>query len=90
MSRLSDALLARALRHHSDTVRHPGWLSGLRDPYVAAALTAMHDEPARSWTLAGLAAAAGLSRAAFAARCAICCRCGCSRPARCSATSDSR
>jgi AraC-like DNA-binding protein len=28
----------------------------------------MHDDPARSWTLAGLAAAVGLSRAAFAAR----------------------
>jgi AraC-like DNA-binding protein len=68
MSRISDALLVRALRHHGDTVDRPGWLFGLRDPYVAAALEAMHDDPARSWTLAGLAAAVGLSRAAFAAR----------------------
>jgi AraC-like DNA-binding protein len=68
MSRLSDALLVRALRHHSETVDRPGWLAGLRDPYIAAALTALHDDPARPWTLARLAATAGLSRAAFAAR----------------------
>jgi AraC-like DNA-binding protein len=68
LARLSDALLARALRHHSEVVDRPGWLAGLRDPYVAAALMAMHHDPARPWTLAGLAAAVGLSRTAFAAR----------------------
>jgi transcriptional regulator GlxA family with amidase domain len=68
MSRLSDALLARALRHHSETVDQPGWLLGLRDPYVAAALDAMHRDPARPWTVASLARTVGLSRAAFAAR----------------------
>lgn len=68
MARLSDALLIRALRHHSDAVTQPGWLAGLRDPYVAAALAAIHADPGRPWTLAGLASAAGLSRAAFAAR----------------------
>jgi AraC-like DNA-binding protein len=68
MARLSDALVARALRHHGDTVAQPGWLAGLRDPYVATALAAMHHEPARPWTLANLARTAGLSRAAFAAR----------------------
>jgi AraC-like DNA-binding protein len=67
MARLSDALLVRALRHHSESVGR-SWLSGLRDPCVAAALSAMHQDPARSWTLASLAAATGLSRAAFAAR----------------------
>jgi len=68
MARLSDALLIRALRHHSESVTQPGWLAGLRDPYVAAALGALHADPARPWTLASLARAAGLSRAAFAAR----------------------
>jgi AraC-like DNA-binding protein len=68
MARLSDALLARALRHHSDTVDQPGWLLGLRDPYVAAALNAMHTDLAQPWTLASLARTVGLSRAAFAAR----------------------
>jgi AraC-like DNA-binding protein len=68
MSRLSDALLARALRHRSDTVDQPGWLLGLRDPYIAAALEAMHTDPAQPWTVASLARTVGLSRAAFAAR----------------------
>ena len=68
MARLSDALLIRALRHHSSTVDHPGWLAGLRDPYVAGALAALHADPARPWTLARLADTVGLSRAAFAAR----------------------
>src|SRR3954470_614628 len=68
MARLSDALLIRALRHYGDTVDQPGWLAGLRDPHVAAALAAVHTDPARPWTLSGLASTAGLSRAAFAAR----------------------
>ncbi len=68
MARLSDALLIRAIRHHSETVDTPGWLAGLRDPYVAPALAALHADPARPWTLAALATTAGLSRAAFAAR----------------------
>jgi AraC-like DNA-binding protein len=68
MARLSDALLARALRHVSDTLDQPGWLSALRDPYVAAALEAMHSDLARPWTVADLARLMGLSRAAFAGR----------------------
>jgi AraC-like DNA-binding protein len=68
MARLSDALLARALRHYSDTADQPGWLRGLRDPYVAAALNAMHTDLAHPWTVASLARTVGLSRAAFAAR----------------------
>jgi AraC-like DNA-binding protein len=68
MARLSDALLIRALRHHSETVARPGWLAGLRDPYVASALAAVHTDPARPWTLRSLARTVGLSRTAFAAR----------------------
>lgn len=68
MARLSDAMLVRALRHHSATTGHPGWLAGMRDPYLAPALAAVHADPARPWTLPGLAAEAKLSRAAFAAR----------------------
>lgn len=68
MARLSDALIARALRHHGLVTEHPGWLAGLRDPHLAAALGALHAEPGRPWTLAALAAAARLSRTAFAAR----------------------
>jgi AraC-like DNA-binding protein len=67
-ARLSDALVARALRFQVEVADEPGLLLGLRDPCVAAALGAMHDDLARSWTVASLAAVAGMSRAAFAAR----------------------
>jgi AraC-like DNA-binding protein len=68
MARLSDAMIARALRHHAVVTDHPGWLAGLRDPHLAAALSALHADPAHPWTLPELAAIAGLSRTAFAAR----------------------
>jgi AraC-like DNA-binding protein len=45
-----------------------GWAAALADPSVSAALDAIHDAPARPWTVAELAACAGLSRAAFARR----------------------
>ena len=48
MSRLSDALVARALRFHAEAVSEPGMLLGLRDPYVAPALAAMHDDLAQT------------------------------------------
>ncbi len=68
MARLSDALVARALRFHAEAVTEPGLLLGLRDPYVAPALAAMHDDLAKPWTVASLAAIAGVSRAVFAER----------------------
>ncbi|MFG1704385.1 AraC family transcriptional regulator [Nonomuraea sp. M3C6] len=43
-----------------------GWLAALSDDCVGKALALIHDEPARRWTVAELAAAAGLSRSAFA------------------------
>jgi AraC-like DNA-binding protein len=46
----------------------PGWLAALRDPQIGAALTLIHQEPARRWTVAELAAAACLSRSSFALR----------------------
>ncbi|MEU4210986.1 AraC family transcriptional regulator [Streptomyces sp. NPDC026206] len=45
-----------------------GWCGALADPAVGAALRALHAEPSKPWTVAGLAARAGLSRAAFARR----------------------
>jgi AraC-like DNA-binding protein len=46
----------------------PGWYRAHSDPLVAPALRHIHDDPARPWTVAGLAVAAGASRAAFARR----------------------
>ena len=48
--------------------RNLGWLSGLRDPQVGRALSAIHEDPTRSWTVQALATIAGLSRSAFALR----------------------
>ncbi len=45
-----------------------GWLAGLNDRAVAAALRAIHAQPAKVWRLPELAATAGLSRAGFAER----------------------
>jgi AraC-like DNA-binding protein len=45
-----------------------GWLRGLGDQRIGAALGLMHDDLARRWTVAELADAAHLSRSAFAAR----------------------
>jgi AraC-like DNA-binding protein len=58
----------RVLRHYSDTVDQPGWLAGLRDPCVAAALAALHADLARPWTLSSLAGRRRAVSAAFAAR----------------------
>jgi AraC-like DNA-binding protein/mannose-6-phosphate isomerase-like protein (cupin superfamily) len=68
MARLSDALVARALRFHLEKTNEPGWLQGLADPHVAKALAAIHDQLEQPWTVASLARVAGMSRAAFAAR----------------------
>ncbi|MGW6007826.1 AraC family transcriptional regulator [Streptomyces sp. NPDC055210] len=45
-----------------------GWLAGLADPVVATALTSLHRDPARTWTVAELADAAAVSRSTLAAR----------------------
>jgi AraC-like DNA-binding protein len=69
---LLDVLLLHILRAWLDdraTTGHlTGWAAALSDQPVAAALRAVHAEPARAWTVEGLGAAAGLSRSAFARR----------------------
>jgi len=45
-----------------------GLVSGLADPHLARALTAMHEQPQRAWSLETLAQQASLSRSAFANR----------------------
>jgi transcriptional regulator GlxA family with amidase domain len=48
----------------SDTI---SWLGALRDPQLAAAMNAMHNDLAYPWTVDALAYEAGMSRSAFAA-----------------------
>jgi AraC-like DNA-binding protein len=45
-----------------------GWFGALRDPHVGAALSLVHRDPARNWTVASLASAVGMSRSPFAER----------------------
>ncbi|MDG6107700.1 AraC family transcriptional regulator [Dactylosporangium aurantiacum] len=68
--RLAIVMLVRMLRLHlaRDPGRRTGWLAGLTDPTVAAALRAMHARPAHAWTVAELARVVAVSRSALAAR----------------------
>jgi AraC-like DNA-binding protein len=45
-----------------------GWSQAVHDPQVRRAVVALHDAPARAWTLDELAQTAGLSRTGFAER----------------------
>ena len=68
LDRLSEVLLIYLLRHAmKEGFVESGVIAGLADPRLAKAITAIHDEPARLWSLQGLAAVAGMSRARFAA-----------------------
>jgi AraC-like DNA-binding protein len=67
---LTETLLIHVLRVvlTQDEPAAAGWMEGLRDPQIAAALSAIHAEPEKRWTLAALARRAGLSRSVFAER----------------------
>jgi AraC-like DNA-binding protein len=67
---LSELVFVELLRRHLETLSsdEPGWLAGLRDPQVGRALSLLHGEPARDWTLDALARAAGTSRSVLAER----------------------
>jgi len=70
LAKLSELLFVDTLRRYIASLdpSETGWLAGLRDPRVAAALTALHRDPARSWTVADLAAEAGTSRSVLAGK----------------------
>jgi AraC-like DNA-binding protein len=46
----------------------PNWLAGALDPQIGPALSAIHRDPGREWTVEDLARACCLSRSAFAER----------------------
>ena len=45
-----------------------GWVAALRDPRLGRVIAALHRDPGRNWTVAGLAAEMGSSRSVFAER----------------------
>lgn len=70
VDRLVDLLFVYALRawlSHQDAGNH-SWFGALQDPVVGPAVRAIHDDPARAWTVTALAQMSAASRAAFARR----------------------
>ncbi len=72
LDRVVDILLVQLLRAWLGTgpARPDGtcWLGALLDPVAGPALSALHREPGRDWTVDSLAAATGVSRATLARR----------------------
>jgi AraC-like DNA-binding protein len=67
LDRLLDVLLVLAMRACFQRSEHaPRWFQASSDPRLGPALSALHADPARAWTVQELAAISGLSRAAFA------------------------
>jgi AraC-like DNA-binding protein len=70
ITRLADVLVIQAIRvwMAGDPAARKGWLGALQDRQIGRAITLIHREPARPWTVASLAAEVAMSRSAFAAR----------------------
>lgn len=70
LGRLSEMMFVDVVCRYLETLPADGrgWLAGLREPFVGRALTALHRDPARAWTLEQLAREVGLSRSALAER----------------------
>jgi AraC-like DNA-binding protein len=70
MRRLADIALVQVLRAHvsENGAGSAKWIGALTDRRIAAALTCIHHEPSRRWTVGELATAAGMSRSGFAKR----------------------
>jgi AraC-like DNA-binding protein len=70
LAKLAEVLFIEVLRIHMNEQAdgRTGWLAGVNDRIVGAALRALHAEPARPWTLEELARVAGTSRSVLAER----------------------
>lgn len=70
ITRLADVLVIQAIRAwiEGDPAARTGWLGALRDPQIGWAITMIHSDPARDWSVAELASEVAMSRSAFAAR----------------------
>ncbi|KLJ00147.1 AraC family transcriptional regulator [Luteimonas sp. FCS-9] len=67
LDRLVEALLVQVLRERMESgALRGGLLAGMAHPRLRRALVALHEAPARDWSLASLAQVAGMSRSAFA------------------------
>jgi AraC-like DNA-binding protein len=69
VARILDLIFIQILRAWAaGPEAEPNWLAGALDPQTGPALSAIHRDPGRDWTVEELARACNLSRSAFAAR----------------------
>jgi AraC-like DNA-binding protein len=70
IARLLDIIFVQALRVwvESQPLTQGGWLGALRDQQIGTALSLIHREPHRSWSVQALASEVAMSRSPFAAR----------------------
>lgn len=70
LAKLAEVLFIEVLRlyMHEHSKRQTGWLAGVSDRIVGAALKALHEKPCHCWTLDELARTAGTSRSVLAER----------------------
>lgn len=70
LAKLAEVLFIEVLRLYMNeqSPGRTGWLAGVGDRVVGAALTALHKRPAHAWTLEELAREAGTSRSVLAER----------------------
>ena len=70
ITRLADILVIQAVRSwiETDPAARTGWLGALQDPQIGHAISLIHSDPARAWSVAALADELAMSRSAFAAR----------------------
>jgi AraC-like DNA-binding protein len=70
LQHLAHMMLVQALRQHLDSRPEGGvgWFFALADKQIAAAIGAIHNDPAHPWTVESLARTAHMSRSAFAAK----------------------
>jgi Cupin len=70
LTRMAELMFVEVLRRHIEQLpaERTGWLAGLTDPVVGAALSRLHERPDYPWTLAALARAIASSRTVLAER----------------------
>jgi len=70
LAKLAEVLFIEVLRLYmaEEGAGRTGWLAGVRDKTVGAALAALHSDPSHPWTLDELARTAGASRSVLAER----------------------
>lgn len=70
LTKLSEVMFVDVLRRYIAALppRQSGWLAGLRDPFIGRALSLLHGDPARNWTIEDLAKQIGQSRSVLAER----------------------